>query len=76
MEGRDNIVLALALIARNPGVLLILIPASICLVPLAFVFLAFYLLIKVLEKAQVAHRRREQAQLETPQIPLIKGAKW
>jgi hypothetical protein len=76
MSAQERITLGLVLIARNPGSLLFIVPLFVLLIPVAMIFLFFYLLIKFLEIVLAPKRMPPPKQIEAPPILLMKEKKW
>jgi hypothetical protein len=76
MGPRERITHGLVLIAQNPGSLLFIVPLFVLLIPVAMIFLLFYLLIKFLEIVLARKRMPPPKQIEAPPILLMKDKQW
>jgi hypothetical protein len=76
MSAQERITLGLVLIAQNPGSLLFVVPLFVLLIPVAMIFLFFYLLIKFLEIVLAPKRMPPPKQIEAPPILLMKEKQW
>jgi hypothetical protein len=76
MNSRDRLSLGLLMMAQNPvGAILALIAGIFLLIPVGSVFLAVWLLIKLLE-VLLAKKPAAPQQLEAPKILSMKEDKW
>jgi hypothetical protein len=77
MNSRDRLGLGLLMMAQNPvGAILALIAGIFLLIPVGSVFLAVWLLIKLLEVLLAKKPAAPAPQLEAPKILLMKEDKW